>query len=203
MNINSTDKGCWRCRLPIGRRAVHVRATAGFTLIELIVVMSIIAILLVAMGFEFVGWRAKFRAEGDVKMLYTDLTKSRLDSIQTKSLHFVNIPEADETVYKIFKDNDPFPDGDGILDDAVDAEVTSNALSYFINTPLRHFAFTRGGLLITDSGVLQGTSWIRLEGIDSDGSHGSPGSDVDCVSLVSTRINTGWFDESLNECVER
>jgi len=193
-------KGRARARAGAG---TPVRACGGFTLIELIVVLSIVAILLVSMGFEFVGWKDKYSAEGDMKSMYANLSNARAQAIQTKRVHFVNIPEADEIQYKVYIDNSPYPDGNGELDTSADGEFMDESVSFFINAQARHFGFTKSGLIFTDAGVLQSAVWIRIEYVDDDGTHGSIGTAYDCLELVSTRINLGLFDEGTSECVTK
>ncbi len=178
---------------------IPARACGGFTLIELIVVLAIVAILLVAMGFEFVGWRAKFKAEADIKSMYANLSNARAQAIQTKSVHFVNIPSSEEYNYKVFIDDFPYPGGNGELDISADGEFMDETLSFIINAQARHFGFTRSGLIFTDAGVLQSTRWIRISGSEGE----ELNSDYDCLELVSTRINLGLFDEGTNECVTK
>jgi prepilin-type N-terminal cleavage/methylation domain-containing protein len=49
----------------------------GVTLIELIVVISIIGILAVALGFSYVGWQGRYKVEKTTKDLYSDLMTAR------------------------------------------------------------------------------------------------------------------------------
>ncbi len=176
---------------------IPVRACGGFTLIELIVVLSIVAILMVAMGFEFVGWRDKFSAESDIKTMYATLSNARAQAIQTKSVHFVNIPEAEAYNYYVFIDNSPYPDGNGELDTSADGVFMDETLSFIIAAQDRHFGFTKSGLIFTDSGILQSPRWIRISSPEGEVLN----SDYDCLELVSTRINLGLFDDGTSECV--
>lgn len=180
-----------------------VRACGGFTLIELIVTLAIVAIIMLAMGFEFVGWKGKYEAESDLKTMYADLSNARAQAIQTKSVYFVNIPASDAYNYKVFIDNAPTLDGDGVLNIDEDGLFINTSITYFINTQERHLGFTKSGLIFTDAGVLQSAVRIVIEYVDEDGNHSSPGSDLDCLELVSTRINLGLFDGSTSECVTR
>ena len=170
-----------------------VRACGGFTLIELVVVLGIVAILLVAMGFEFVGWRAKYNVEGDIKAMHANLSNARAQAIQTKSVHFVNIPDPMGYDYKVYTDTDD----NGELDTSVDGAFMNETLAFIVTAQDRHFGFTKSGLIFTDSGVLQSARWIRV--IDPEGEELY--ADYDCLELVSTRINMGLFDDATSECV--
>lgn len=170
-----------------------VRACEGFSLIELVVVLAIVAMLLIAMGFEFVGWKAKYSSEGDIKDMYANLSNARAQAIQTKSVHFVNIPDPTGYNYKVYTDTDD----NGELDTSVDGAFMNETLSFIVTAQDRHFGFTKSGLIFTDSGVLQSARWIRIS--DSEGEELY--ADYDCLELVSTRINLGKFDDATGECV--
>ncbi len=64
----------------------------GITLVELIIVLSIIGILAVALGFEFTGWMGRYRVESQVKEMYVDLMNARARAMQRNRMHFVNFP---------------------------------------------------------------------------------------------------------------
>ena len=56
----------------------------GFTLIELVVVLSIIGILLALGTLNFSGWQKKNQVERYTKELYSDIQEARTDAIYTK-----------------------------------------------------------------------------------------------------------------------
>ena len=73
----------------------------GITLIELIVVISIIGILAVALGFTFQGWMGGYRIESQTKEMYVDLMNARARAMQRNRSHFVVVTAND---YQIFED---------------------------------------------------------------------------------------------------
>lgn len=99
------------------------KSDAGFTLIELIVVAAIISILVVAFSASFFGWRERYNAESDVKSLYAALLDSKLGAMKERRYFFVNMPLADSHLVRIYKDTDPPPMGNGILDITKDQQV--------------------------------------------------------------------------------
>ena len=53
----------------------------GFTLIELIVVISIVAILVVALGFQYQGWQARYKVESQVRQVQADLMDAQVKAL--------------------------------------------------------------------------------------------------------------------------
>jgi prepilin-type N-terminal cleavage/methylation domain-containing protein len=84
----------------------------GITLIELVIVISIIGILTIALGFEFKGWVDKYRVEVQINELYADLMNARARAMQRNRTHFVSLTQ---TEYTVQEDIDPWPNGDSCL----------------------------------------------------------------------------------------
>jgi prepilin-type N-terminal cleavage/methylation domain-containing protein len=135
----------------------------GFSLIELLVVISIIAILFVALGFSFIGWRAKYEAESDIKRIHVDLSNARVRAMQTKHTHFVNIPSGETRKYFVYSDNDPAPDGNGILDTSNDQKIVEEETKYVIVPEIRHFGFNRSGIAFHSGGMITSGKFIHIE----------------------------------------
>lgn len=56
----------------------------GFSLIELIIIVSIMAILLTIATIDFNSWTRKYQTEAQTREIYSDLVKFRLNAIQRK-----------------------------------------------------------------------------------------------------------------------
>ncbi len=89
----------------------------GITLVELIVVISIIGILVVALGFSFQGWMGSYNVESQMRSMYIDLMNARTRAMQRNRVHFVNLSATQYTIYEdTYNATDATnPDGDGIL----------------------------------------------------------------------------------------
>jgi prepilin-type N-terminal cleavage/methylation domain-containing protein len=152
----------------------------GITLVELIIVISIIGILAVALGFEFTGWMGKYRVESQVKEMYVDLMNARARAMQRNRVHFVNFPNM--TSYRIFEDTNPVPDGNRTLEIANDAIV--------LPTKTIQYALTWGGgnIAFDNRGLVSPNGTIRINStVDPD---------YDCIVLFATRINMGKWNGS-------
>jgi prepilin-type N-terminal cleavage/methylation domain-containing protein len=61
----------------------------GYSLIELIVVIAIVAVLTVALAFQYTGWQARYKVESQVKEVYSDLMTARIDAMQKGRVYWV------------------------------------------------------------------------------------------------------------------
>ena len=97
----------------------------GVTLVELIVVISVIASLAIALGFSYVDWMGKYKVEKATKELYADLMNVRSMAMTRNCDHFVDFnfpaPPAGHGTYRIAEDTDDDGEGDDDSDGIIDA----------------------------------------------------------------------------------
>jgi prepilin-type N-terminal cleavage/methylation domain-containing protein len=149
----------------------------GVTLIELIVVVSVIVILIMALVFSFEGWIGKYRVESQVKEMYSDFMYARTRAMERGRTHFIT---GTATAYTMYEDTNTAPDGNGTLESATDAMLPTfpKSVTYQIN-------WTGTGAQID---------------FNKNGTIGQPGSifltttndaDYDCLNISAIKVHMG------------
>jgi len=158
----------------------------GITLIELIVVVSVIGILVIALGFSFQGWMGKYKIESQIKEMYVDLMNARASAMQRNRMYFVSLTT---TQYTIYEDTNTAPDGNETLETASDTQVLQKNTSYTIVPALAfgvtQFRFNKNGL-VSHNGTIRLSSTVTP--------------DYDCIVLSPTRINMGQWNTTSADC---
>jgi type II secretory pathway pseudopilin PulG len=167
----------------------------GITFVELMIVMSVVGILVVALGFTYQQWQGAYRVESQVKTLYSDLMDARTRATGLNATFLADFPT--NRTYRVARDNNP---ADGAIQAA---EVLpafrpdgSKRLDYDI----------AGGVLITfDSKglIYQGGPPVLIPAgtpvTISFTSTASP--DYDCIHIYPTKIVMGQVTGG--NCVDR
>ena len=159
----------------------------GFTVIEALIVLAILGIVAVIAVDSFRGIGEKYRVEGEAKQLYADLMDARGRAMQRNRAFFVRITT---TGYRTYEDSNPAPDGNNVLDTALDAPVA--------NVTVRHAMTTTGGvdnLTFNRNGTATATGHVRFTSTAT--------ADYDCVGIGTTRLNMGKYNGGTGLCVER
>lgn len=154
----------------------------GFTLLELIVVISIITILITIAGMSAKPWITQYKAESQVRTMHTDLLQARTLAMQKNKEYFVVVNAGS---YQIIEDTNE----NGAID-AAPADtygelkpLTYAASSTSVAIPLTITIDTRG--IISDAaGAIDSGAWIRF---DTKSTH----PEYDCIQMCPTRINVG------------
>lgn len=155
----------------------------GITLIELIVVISIIGILAVALGFTFQGWMGGYRIESQTKEMYVDLMNARANAMQRNREHYVVVTANNYSIFEDTNENGAYNAG------------TDNAMVKFTNPKLLNYPSLWVGTVTMDTrGLVSPNNTIRFN-------IGTNNPDYDCIVLFVTRINLGQWDGA--NCVTR
>jgi prepilin-type N-terminal cleavage/methylation domain-containing protein len=155
----------------------------GITLVELIIVISVIGILIVALGFEFQGWMGKYRVESQIKEMHVDMMNARASAMSRNKMRCATLLA---TSYMIREDADPPPDGDGDCNDAGDTLIVQKNLNPaypIIATPAipKTIRFTTQGVVEpADVGI------VRIS-VSTD-------ADYDCIDIGQLRIIMGKWN---------
>lgn len=156
----------------------------GITLIELIVVVTIVSILVVALGFEFQGWMGRYRVESQTKTIYMDMMNTKARAMQRNRTHCADFPTT--TQYRIREDTDENNNCAIIAGDTV-LPTYPKTVEYAMSetggsiTTLR-ITFNTRGIIPT------GTTLCLSTTTDPD---------YDCIVLAETRINIGKLTTSI------
>jgi prepilin-type N-terminal cleavage/methylation domain-containing protein len=172
----------------------------GVSLVELIVVISVIAILAVALGFSYVGWQGRYNVEKATKELYTDLMTARSMAMTRNRMYFADFnspaPPAGSGTYRIAEDTNDDGEGDADADGVIDVTGHTILPSFpkTVNYPLTFASsiinFDKRGLVQPRQTALGGTICIFTD-VDPD---------YDCIVIRQTRILMGKIIDQDDPC---
>ena len=181
----------------------------GVTLIELLIVISIVGILAVALGFSYVGWQGRYKVEKTTKDIYSDLITARAMAMTRNRDYFADIPTT--TTYRVSVDDSngvaKVTDGDGIFQPQANPAVvtadTDSTLPTFPKTVEYALAWSGVNRILFDSrGLIR---WDR----DNDGIEETADvirlttttdPDYDCVAISQTRLYMGKWNTATGVC---
>jgi prepilin-type N-terminal cleavage/methylation domain-containing protein len=174
----------------------------GVTLIELVIVIAIIGILVIALGFSYQGWMAKYKVERVTKDIYSDLMTARSMAINRNRAYFFDFPDARS--YRLFGDtaalDDWTTDGDGEWDadgDGVLDEDVHTLIGGFPKTAEYDITWAEGTIIFDKRGIVE-PSDNSLGGTICLFTDADP--DYDCIVISRTRVNMGKIKSQGDEC---
>ena len=145
----------------------------GITIIELVVVVSIIGILVAGMGFSYQDWVERYEVERATKELYLDMMRTRMRAMESGREHYLILNErsysvAEDTNESGDYDDPPLPG----FPKAVDRQLGWND-----HHTVSKIIFDRRGLMSELK-----TIWIT-----------SADADFNCIAVSRSRIITGKY----------
>jgi prepilin-type N-terminal cleavage/methylation domain-containing protein len=187
---------------------VAMKDNRGITLVEVLIVASIIGILIVALGFSFEGWRGNYYIENANKDMYADLIEAKTRALTRARIHFITI---DTTQYAIYDDTNTAPDGNGTLETAADTLVLQKTVPH--NYELKMVSAgalpqtvtidTRGGLMTPEVTfrIDPGHPACCLTNTcGADDALRCRYPDYDCILISQTRIQMGKYNGTTTVC---
>ncbi len=151
----------------------------GITLIELVIVMSIIGILAVSLGFSYQDWLERYEVEKTTKELYADMMQARLRAMERRLEHYVVFGERSYSIIEDTNESGNYDAGDDNLPGfpkTVEYDIQRNVVA--------KVTFDQNGLI---SGLQR--IWVT--------SKTDP--DYDCMRVSRSRVILGRFVEG--ECL--
>lgn len=163
----------------------------GVTLVELLVVVSIIGILTIALGFSFEGWMDNYRLESQTKSLYSDLMDARTKAMTRNRVNFVVLDADDYQIYEDTNDNNALNIGAG--DTALWATAKRYGYNYeIINLGADPLPQT---ITIDTRGLMSPQRTFRI--------NNSRNPDYDCIAIKQARIRMGKYNTTTLQCDEK
>ncbi len=154
----------WRTREAVRHARWAGRGKAGFTLVELMIVVSIIGLLLVIAAWNYAGWIGRHRVESFTRDLQAAVMDVRMSAVSDSTTHcfFLNTPGAQANLYATYyvnrdTNNNLICSGTGA--DAGGAVIMAgfpkNVVPGTVSTPatkyvLNNLEFKAGGVPVTE-----------------------------------------------------
>ena len=151
----------------------------GFSLVELLVVIGIMATLMTIAGISYNSWMQRYRLEGQVRELYVDLMNARVLAMQKNIVHGITI---EANAYKLVEDTD----NSGTIT-STDAVRRTKSLAYSSD-------WSNNTATLDTRGLVSPSVTIRFATAGVDAAY-------DCIVLIPTRIRMGKYNGT--ECIAR
>ncbi len=169
-------------------RGRNIPECSGFTLLETMIVVSVITVIAGIAGLQYSVWVKRYNVEREAREMYADFMNARARAMMRNRLHFVDLANGQYTIYEDTYDENLSSqtlDGDGKLqvtgDDVILHKRTRNAVESHIGSRATRFYFNSRGLSSANGSVRLTSDVVA---------------DYDCVIVYATRIHLGkWNGE--------
>ncbi len=104
----------------------------GFSVIELLIVICVVAIIAALAGIEYSRWISKYRVEREIREMRADLVNARGRAMMRYRMHFVTLTTTGYSIYEDTYDAGAgtlTPDGDHVLQTASDNRISQTSLN--------------------------------------------------------------------------
>jgi prepilin-type N-terminal cleavage/methylation domain-containing protein len=163
----------------------------GFTLLELLVVITVSGVMMGIAGFTVQDFRDRYEMERQVRQMQSDLTSARVEAFQRKKVYFVTVTN---NGYQITEDTN---ESGGTAPDPGDMALWSVPKQFKFQSQWNGTVIMKSNGIISTSAhpLLPNTAFaIRF---DTDGIK----PEYDCISVGPTRIKAGGWNGK--KCVVR
>jgi prepilin-type N-terminal cleavage/methylation domain-containing protein len=155
----------------------------GITLIELVVVMTVVGVLVAVSVFDYRDWAKRYGVESATKELYMDMMHARMTAMLKSREYYVILGEKSYSIVEDSNDNEDYDSGDKPLP-AYPKEIACK-LDWNNKYAVSRISFNKRGMI---SGLR--TMWI------------TPTADAEfsCIKVSTGRIIMGKYIEEDSDC---
>ena len=159
----------------------------GFTIFELLIVISIISILLSSAVIAFNSWQVKYNIEAQVKQMAADINEQRLTALTTKKRLSVTLNQ-NSYVFRSYTSND-----EPILSGTVIPGGT-RTVSYALKRDASTY-YNNDRLEIDSRGMINDWRTVYIDRSDS--------AFINCLTIHTVRTNIGKINASWSNCDDK
>jgi type II secretion system protein H len=157
-----------------------LRSSSGFSLIELVVTIAIMAIVMTISTLSFNSWQVKSKIEAQTRELFTDLSEARTNAFTQKKVYGI-VFQPTSYVMKTYSSEVEYKTNAAAA--ANGKVVASKSLKYGLTT--------KTGADISDSSVVFDTSGFTYNLLTIFVNPVTTPAALNCVVIYSSRVNMG------------